>query len=97
MPWGELTDVMTNDRVVLHTQEWSVRVIAVQRTNAAAMTGARSRVDRVREHLLATRAEQQGHLGSVSVPEAVRGAVPVPCVLVAISIAWVAGFLFTVR
>lgn len=59
VPWGELTEVCTNDRVVLHTRDWSARVTAVQRANAAAMTGARARVDRVREHLL-PRADRLG-------------------------------------
>jgi len=97
VPWGELTDVTTNDRVVLHTGDWSVRVTAVQRANAAAMSGARSRVDRVREHLLVTRTEQLAQAGDEPAPGAWRGPVPVPWVLLTISVAWVLGFLLTLR
>ena len=80
---------------------WSVRVTAVQRANAAAMSGARSRVDRAREHLLGTRSEQLAgdstEGGEGPVPGAWRGPVPVPRVLVVVSLAWVIAFLLTLR
>ena len=109
IPWRQLTEVTTNDRVVLHTEDWAIRVTAVQRANAAAMTGSRSRVDRVREHLLATQAElaetvpvstgdkAKANDGGGVGGEARRGPVPVPWALVAVTIAWLAAFTATMH